>query len=82
MQIFQSQIAHQITFILGIVNVVTAVLVVLTCRCMGGAHLIGALMKYAAYKWLFKYHCAIWWIFWVSVVIHAVFALIYFGVPY
>ena len=82
MEIFQSVIAHQITYILGIVNLLTALLVLLTCRCMGGAHLSGKLMKYAAYKWLFTRHCVIWWFFWISVVIHAIFALAYFGVPF
>ena len=82
MEIFFSVVAHKITFVLGIINLVTGLLILVTCRCMGGAHISGKLMKYSIYKWLFKYHCVIWWVFWASVIIHAVFALTFFGVPF
>ncbi len=82
MEIFRTIVAHQIVFVLGIVNLIMALLVLLTCRCMAGPRISGALMKYPVYKWLYKYHCSIWWFFWVSVIVHAVFGLTYFGVPF
>lgn len=82
MDIFQSIIASRLIFVLGIVNLVTGVLIVLTCRCMAGAKLTGGLMKYPAYQRFFSYHCYIWWIFWASVVIHAIFAIGLLGNPF
>jgi hypothetical protein len=81
MEIFQSAIAPKVTFILGITNLVSGILILLSCRCVGGARIGGRLMKYSAYKQLFKYHCYVWWVFWISVMIHAVFALSFFGIP-
>lgn len=80
--IFQSIIAARVIFVLGIVNVVTGILILLTCRCIAGVKLAGKLMKYPAYQRLFSYHCYIWWIFWVSVMIHAIFAIGLMGNPF
>ena len=82
MTIFQSILAARIIFVLGIINLVTGILIVLTCRCAAGSKVTGKLMQYAAYKHLFSYHCSIWWIFWASVIIHAVFAIGLMGNPF
>ncbi|MFC1846120.1 hypothetical protein ACFLYM_01735 [Chloroflexota bacterium] len=82
MEILQSVIAAKVTFILGIINLVSGILILLSCRCMAGARIGESLMKYSAYKGFFKYHCYIWWVFWTSVIIHAIFALAFYGIPF
>ena len=86
MSIFQSVAAVQVVFVLGIVNIVSGLLVFFTCRCMPGARLTvrisGNLMKYAFYRRIYGYHCYIWWVFWGSVMVHAVFAIGSIGFPF
>lgn len=81
MEIFQSIVVGRLIFILGIVNVVAALLIFGSCRCVAGAGLLGRLMKYAPYKTFYGYHCYIWRVFWPSVIVHAFLAVIYFGWP-
>ena len=71
----------RLIFILGIINLVTAVLIFFSCRCLPGSKLGKKLMKYRGYQRFMKYHCYIWSVFWPSVVVHAVLALIFFGWP-
>ncbi|MFC2002155.1 hypothetical protein ACFLUZ_06635 [Chloroflexota bacterium] len=82
MDIFQSILAARLIFIFGIINLVTGVLVLLTCRCLPSINITGKLTKSAAYRHLFKYHCYIWWVFWVSVIVHAIFAIAFLGLPF
>jgi hypothetical protein len=82
MGLFQSLAAARIIFALGIINLVTGIMILLTCRCMAGSKLSGKLMKYPVYKKFFSYHCVIWWVFWASVIIHAIFAIGLMGVPF
>jgi hypothetical protein len=82
MGIFQSLVTVQIIFILGIFNLVAAVLIFFSCRCLPGSRWAGGLMKYSAYKRFYKYHCYIWWVLLVSVVIHAGLAFAFFGSPF
>ena len=69
-------------FILGMVNLVTVLAIVLSCRCIPGLAIVGKLMKYPAYKRFYKYHCYFWWVLWPSVVVHAIFAISLIGVPF
>ncbi len=86
MEFFQSVAAIRVVFALGIVNVVSGLLVFLTCRCTPGGRLTmlvtGNLMKYSAYRRFYSIHCYIWWVFWTSVMVHAIFAMASIGVPY
>ncbi len=82
MDIFQPIVAARITYVLGIVNLVTGALILLSCRCVPGLRIVGNLMRYKAYQRFFKYHCYIWWVFWSSVVVHAIFAVTRFGRPF
>ena len=83
MAIFQSVIAARIIFILGISNLLLGLLVLFTCRCIPGLKNIGpGLMQNPIYKSLFKYHCYLWWFFWTSVIVHAVFAIGLVGIPF
>lgn len=82
MNFFQSELAARLIFILGIVNLVTGVLVFASCRCVPAMRITGQIMKHAVYARFYKYHCYIWWVFWVSVVTHAVIAIGFFGSPF
>jgi len=75
-------IAMRILFILGIVNLVAGLLIFFSCRCLPGSRIGKGLMKHPWYQKFFKLHCYIWWIFWLSVVAHAVLAMIYIGWPF
>lgn len=86
MEIFEPALAAKIVFSLGIINLLSGSLILLTCRCTPGSRiairLAGNLMQYTAYKRFFSYHCALWWIFWTSVMVHAIFALSLIGFPF
>jgi len=75
-------LATRIIFSLGIVNLVTGLLIFFSCRCLPGSRLGKSLAKHKWYQRFFKLHCWIWWVFWVSVVVHAVFAMVYLGWPF
>ena len=72
----------KLIYILGIVNVLTGLLIVLSCRCIPGARIAARLMDYPAYQRFFKYHCYIWWIFWPSVFAHAILVILFIGIPF
>ena len=57
---------------LGVVNFVTAALIITSCRAMPG---LPQLLKNASYKRFYKVHGYLWWIFWPSVVIHVIMAV-------
>ena len=71
--------ATRILFILGIINLVTGLAVFFSCRCFPGSKIGKGLMKYGWFRRFFKLHCYIWWVFWISVVLHALLAIIYNG---
>ncbi len=39
-------------------------------------------MKYPFYRRIYGFHCYIWWVFWGSVMVHAVFAIGSIGFPF
>ena len=82
MELFQSIVAARIIFVLGIINLVTGIMIFLTCRYPAGSKRLGKLRQYSFYQRLFSYHCYIWWVFWVSVIIHAIFAIGLLGNPF
>jgi len=82
MEIFQSIVVARLIFILGIVNMIAVILIFFSCRCVSSGSLLRKLMKYPAYQRFFKYHCYIWWVLWLSVIIHAILAIGFFGVPF
>jgi hypothetical protein len=75
-------VAMRLLFILGIVNVVTALALFLSCRCLPTWKIGKNLMKHKWYQNYFRYHCYIWWIFWASVIVHAILAIKYLGWPF
>ena len=68
--------------ILGIVNLITGFLIFFSCRCLPGFKIGARLMKYRWYQHFYKFHCYIWMVFWVSVITHAILAIIYIGKPF
>ncbi len=82
MEFFHSELAARLIFILAIVNMVTGTFIFLTCRCIPGLSFTGQLMKHAVYARFYKIHCYIWWVFWVSVLTHAVIAIGFLGSPF
>jgi hypothetical protein len=81
MDIFHSIFAMRLIFILGIVNLAAGFLLLMSCRCIPGMSFGRRLMKYPAYQKFFKFHCSLWWVLIPSVIIHAVFAIGFFGIP-
>jgi hypothetical protein len=81
MNMFDPLLITRLIVILGIINLVTGVLIFFSCRCLPGSRLGARLMKYKSYQRFYKYHCYIWRIFWPSVMIHTILALIFFGWP-
>ncbi|OGO30829.1 MAG: hypothetical protein A2Z29_03950 [Chloroflexi bacterium RBG_16_56_11] len=82
MSIFQSAALPKIIFILGVINLLSGLFILFTCRCIPGLKIAGKLMQNTTYKRVFKYHCYIWWVFWTSVVVHAVIAIGFAGFPF
>lgn len=81
MHILHSLPAGRLIFILGIVNIVAALLVFTTCRCISTSRIGSKLMKYRPYQRFNKFHCYLWPISWPSVVIYAFLAITFFGWP-
>ena len=81
MNIFDPLVAIRLIFILGSVNLVTGLLIFLSCRCLPGSKIGGWLMKHQPYQRFYRYHCYIWRVFWASVMIHAILAIIFIGWP-
>lgn len=81
MEIFYSLAVGRAIFVLGILNLVAALLVFFSCRCLGSANLGKKLMKYRPYQRFYKYHCYVWWVFWPSVTVHAFLAIMRLGWP-
>ena len=82
MSIFQSVAATKVIFVLGITNLLLGSLIFLSCRCIPGWKVTGRLAKHATYKRFFKFHCSLWWIFGLSVVVHVIFAIGFSGIPF
>lgn len=66
---------------LGFINLTTGILIFFSCRCLPGSGLGKKLMKYRWYQRFYKWHCTIWRVFWPSVMVHAVLAILFFGWP-
>ncbi len=71
----------KIVYVLGISNIVFGLLILFTCRCMLGL-VVRKLMKYEWYRKFYRLHCYFWWLFILSVFLHAIFAFMVFGNPF
>jgi len=72
----------RIIFITSMLNIALLILILTTCRCMNTWRLTSWLNKQAWFKKYFRWHCNVWYFFLVSVIVHAVFALRLFGIPF
>ncbi|MDD5398586.1 MAG: hypothetical protein PHU70_05830 [Dehalococcoidia bacterium] len=72
---FHSQAARDIILILAVSNIVLGLLVFFSCRCLPGSRLARGLMQNQGYLTFYKFHCYLWLLFLISVMIHAVFAI-------
>jgi hypothetical protein len=81
MDVFHSLAAARLIFILGVVNLVTGLLVYFSCRCLPGSRIGLRLMRFGPYRSYYRYHCFVWAVFWPSVVVHAFFAIMFYGWP-
>ncbi len=81
MDIFHSLTAARLILVLGIVNFILAFSIFFSCRCLPGSRIGKKLMKHQPYKRFWGYHCYLWALFWPSVIVHAIFAIMYVGWP-
>jgi hypothetical protein len=82
MNIFHSVFAARLILVLGLVNLVTGFLLLFSCRIIPTFKLTKNLMQHAFYKHFYRFHVYLWWIFWISVIVHAVFAINFMGWPF
>ncbi|MDD4859146.1 MAG: hypothetical protein PHR56_02960 [Dehalococcoidales bacterium] len=82
MNIFTSLIGIRIVFILGIVNALLFVFLLITCRCLPMSSIGKKWLQNATYKRFYGYHCYLWWVFGASVIVHVIFAIGAFGIPF
>jgi len=72
-------LATKLAFVLGITNIIGIFLVLLSCRCIPG--LAMRLTQNQKYMSFYRYHCYYWWFFLGSVAMHAILAIVAFGIP-
>ncbi len=82
MNIFHTVFAARLILILGFVNLVAGFLLLFTCRIVPAFKLTRNLMQHSFYKNFYRYHVYLWGIFWISVIVHAVFAINLMGWPF
>ncbi len=78
---FHLTFGPNLTFILGITNLVSLFLVFFTCRCLMGKRLTEFLWKHEWYKKFYTTHCYWWWLFFISVALHSIIAIWTFSIP-
>jgi len=81
MDVFHSILTAKIIFYTGILNLTALLLLFVTCRCLPALRIGKSLMANRYYKNFYKYHCYLWYILGISAIIHAVLALVFYGVP-
>jgi hypothetical protein len=79
---FHSAWAAKIIFIFAITNLILGVLVFFTCRCFPGINITKPFLHNHIYMRFYKFHCYLWLFFVISVLVHAVFALGFMGIPF
>lgn len=74
-------LGYKLTFILGIINIISLLLIIFSCKCLVGIKFLKRMWKYKIYQKYCRLHCYYWWIFLISVILHTIIALITFGIP-
>ena len=75
-------LAAKLSYILGIVNLVTMAMVVLSCRCIMGVDFVNRMQKNSIFQKFYRYHCYYWWLFFLSVLFHAILSITAYGNPF
>lgn len=73
---------YRLTFVFGITNIISYLLVFFSCRCLIGVNFVKKMRKYKWYQKYYNLHCHYWWFFIISVILHLLFALVTFGNPF
>ena len=72
----------RLLFALGATNIIGLLLVLSSCRCIPMiGQLTSGLVKSKVYQKFYSYHCYYWLFFIISVILHAIIALIVIGIP-
>ena len=84
MVLIDAALGIKLIYILGFTNVIGLILVLASCRCipMNLSSIFKDLMKSKTYLKFYNYHCYYWLFFILSVVLHALVAIIAFGFPF
>lgn len=75
-------IQAKLVYILGVTNLAGLLLVFFSCRCLMGPRLSGFMLKIPGYQRFYRTHCFWWYLFFVSVLLHAILALRVYGNPF
>lgn len=79
--LIQTSLGLKLIYIFGILNIVSIVLIYFSCRCFIQPKIFQKLVSYSWYRWFYKQHCRLWWIFFTSVIVHTIIAFILVGNP-
>jgi len=82
MNIFHTLFATRLVLILGLVNLLVGFLLLFSCRIVPTFKITRNLMQHSFYKKFYRFHVYLWWIFWISVLVHAIFAINLMGWPF
>ena len=82
MDAFRTVEALRVVFITGLTNLLFGFVIFTSCRWVPVARLTKVVMQSKFFQKIYKYHAFIWWVFWVSVAVHTVFAIGYIGFPF
>jgi hypothetical protein len=73
--------AAKASYMLGWTNIIGLLLVLFSCRCIMNLNQ-EKLSKSKFYIKFYQYHCYYWWFFIISVLLHAIMAIMAFGNPF
>jgi len=80
--VFKTIEAARVLFTSGLVVLVMAVFIMLSCRCVPAKGGLSAIRRAPWFQGLFKRHCTLWVVFVVALVVHVVFAAGFLGLPF
>lgn len=72
----------KIVYLLGIANIVFLFLIAMSCRCLVGNKIGKRLVKYGWFIKISRCHGYFWWLFFFSILAHAILAFIVYGNPF
>lgn len=82
MAFFKTIEAVRILFASGLLVLITAVLLMLSCRCVPVKGAVARVRQASCFQGLFRRHCILWFVFVAGLVLHVVFAFGFLGIPF